>query len=811
MASEDLPEEFDIIVLGTGLTETIASAAFSRIGLKVLHLDRNDYYGGAHGNFNLEGIENWKKKNEEVQEKATTMSELTEDVKKLVSEGESLVCLPTEHVQAYNIKSQFHVRERTAEEQAAAEEAKKSRFRPLYSPVEVPEPENKSEATEGASGDPTPALAGGDGDPEGQSSPEPGKQPGIQSDDDAQTFQPDTTQSLSDDKRQAEVGCQDSGDDELTQPVAARDIDKCQEGISQDSGVQTASESESTSADSSCVNAEDEKTPKEDGTPEETSTESAPDCGAGKKSAKEWTVGDISDDYRRYCFDLSPRVLHCCGDLVQLLIRSDVARYCEFRTVSRVLTLLKGQLQQVPCSRADVFSSSIVSLIEKRLLMKFLQFAAVYDTKPEEYSAFADKPFVEFLKSKKLSGNVQHFIQHAIAMVTDTVSTEEALKKTQKFLKSLGQYGNTAFLFPLYGSGELPQAFSRLSAVFGGIYCLMMTATHLVTDGEKKCTGIVTSSGQKVSCKYLVAEQTYLPPSFMATQSYRKLSRAIYITDRSIKEAEDQELSLLNFLCSGDASRPITVLELPQSAMVCPKNVYVVHLTRLSTGEDPEGDFSEVREKLFSGGSPEDTGDDRPRVLWSMHFQMKDRSEPVMATDAAQNVLVTSGGGDDSVDLDRCVQEAEVIFKTVCPDEEFLPTPPNPEDIIHVDDAEAAVSSGTSEYQEDGGDDGVSEKTSGEAPDGGVTEQGQAESGEVKDQAESGEVKDQAESGEVKDQAESGEMKGQAESGEVKDQTESGEVKGQEEAVEVKDQKESLPGQSEGKMETATTTGGGEE
>ena len=37
----------------------------------------------------------------------------------------------------------------------------------------------------------------------------------------------------------------------------------------------------------------------------------------------------------------------------------------------------------------------------------------------------------------------------------------QSLKKTKKFLHSLGKYGNTAFLFPLYGTGELPQGFAR--------------------------------------------------------------------------------------------------------------------------------------------------------------------------------------------------------------------------------------------------------------------------------------------------------------------------------------------------------------
>ena len=42
-------------------------------------------------------------------------------------------------------------------------------------------------------------------------------------------------------------------------------------------------------------------------------------------------------------------------------------------------------LFQVPCSRADVFSSKQVSMIEKRMLMKLLTFCMEYDKHPEEY------------------------------------------------------------------------------------------------------------------------------------------------------------------------------------------------------------------------------------------------------------------------------------------------------------------------------------------------------------------------------------------------------------------------------------------
>lgn len=42
-----------VVVLGTGLTECILSGLLSVEGKKVLHMDRNDYYGGDSASLNL--------------------------------------------------------------------------------------------------------------------------------------------------------------------------------------------------------------------------------------------------------------------------------------------------------------------------------------------------------------------------------------------------------------------------------------------------------------------------------------------------------------------------------------------------------------------------------------------------------------------------------------------------------------------------------------------------------------------------------------------------------------------------------------
>ncbi|KAJ7446885.1 FAD/NAD(P)-binding domain-containing protein [Mycena galericulata] len=51
---------FDIIILGTGLTESIAAAALAKAGLKVAHIDQNPYYGAGEASLSFEELIQWQ-------------------------------------------------------------------------------------------------------------------------------------------------------------------------------------------------------------------------------------------------------------------------------------------------------------------------------------------------------------------------------------------------------------------------------------------------------------------------------------------------------------------------------------------------------------------------------------------------------------------------------------------------------------------------------------------------------------------------------------------------------------------------------
>ncbi|KAL2001950.1 hypothetical protein VTN02DRAFT_966 [Thermoascus thermophilus] len=51
--------QWDITISGTGLAQSLLALALSRSGKKVLHVDKNPYYGGAEAAFSLQEAEEW--------------------------------------------------------------------------------------------------------------------------------------------------------------------------------------------------------------------------------------------------------------------------------------------------------------------------------------------------------------------------------------------------------------------------------------------------------------------------------------------------------------------------------------------------------------------------------------------------------------------------------------------------------------------------------------------------------------------------------------------------------------------------------
>ncbi|MGH0161141.1 UNVERIFIED_CONTAM: hypothetical protein FKN15_040726 [Acipenser sinensis] len=425
-------------------------------------------------------------------------------------------------------------------------------------------------------------------------------------------------------------------------------------------------------------------------------TEQVSEC-TDEKKRKKITYSQIVKEGRRFNVDLTSKLLYAKGSLVDLLIKSNVSRYAEFKNATRILTYQNGKVEQVPCSRADVFASKQLTVVEKRMLMKFLTFCMDYQQHPEEYLDFKDHTFVEFLKMKKLTANLQHFIHHSISMVSETDKTTEGLRATQNFLQCLGRYGNTPFLFPLYGNGEIPQCFCRMCAVFGGIYCLRHAVQCLVVDKEtKRCKAVIDTSGMRISCKHFIVEDSYVADEQRKSVQHRgKLDDYVYTNNIIEDKLSDSEMVLHILDLSEEVTARIISAREYDITHLKPD---LVHLTCPSSGTAKE-DLSLVVSRLFSENvdadeKDADSGVEKPSVLWALYFNMRDSSVAERSSyNLPSNVYVCSGP-DSTLGSDHSIKQAEIIFGQLFPDEEFCPPAPNPEDIIYDGDGAEAENAG---------------------------------------------------------------------------------------------------------------------
>ena len=261
-------------------------------------------------------------------------------------------------------------------------------------------------------------------------------------------------------------------------------------------------------------------------------------------------------------------------------------------------------------------------------------------------------------------------------------STLEGLKATQKFLQSLGRFGNTPFLWPMYGAGELPQAFCRLCAVFGGTYFLGRSIQGLVVDknsAEVKVKAVMSEGKRLNVTKALVLGASICPEKILAaeTTSEAVLDRQVTLRSDSISPSQKEQLSFVSLPAkrtededSGNKSN-VYYQEVGNGAAACPREMYCLQATR-SLRKD-EGQVQDLC-KLLVPEQPDQT-------LWSLRYQMRSVEVTAATSEVASNVRVCSDPRFE-LDYDLAIDSARQIFASIYPDDEFLPRAPEPEEIV---------------------------------------------------------------------------------------------------------------------------------
>ncbi|KAL7627432.1 Rab GDP dissociation inhibitor alpha [Parahypoxylon ruwenzoriense] len=228
--------------------------------------------------------------------------------------------------------------------------------------------------------------------------------------------------------------------------------------------------------------------------------------------------------------DLVPKFLMSCGELTNILVSTDVTRYLEFKQVAGSYVQQnsgpKATVAKVPSDAAEALRSPLMGIFEKRRMRSFIEWVGTFDIDDPATHKGLDMSkctMKDIYEKFGLEPGTRDFVGHAMALyLTDSYADEsgkapETIERIRMYGNSVARYGKSPYIYPLYGLGELPQGFARLSAIYGGTYMLNAQVDEILYEGGKASGIKATMTGVDPEMKFqtkagmILGDPSYFP------------------------------------------------------------------------------------------------------------------------------------------------------------------------------------------------------------------------------------------------------------------------------------------------------------
>ncbi|XP_058480734.1 rab GDP dissociation inhibitor beta-like [Solea solea] len=297
---------------------------------------------------------------------------------------------------------------------------------------------------------------------------------------------------------------------------------------------------------------------------------------------------------RDWNVDLIPKFLMANGQLVRMLLITQVTRYLDFKVIEGSYVYKGAKIHKVPSTEFEALNSSLMGIFEKRRFKKFLTFISGYDEKDPKTREGVDpqKTTMRAVFQKfNLDQQVMDFTGHSLALYrTDDYLDQpciDTINRIKLYSESLARYGKSPYLYPLYGLGELPQGFARLSAIYGGTYMLNKPIEEIVYENGKVIG--VRSEGEVARCKQLICDPSYAPDR---CQKVGQVVRAICLLDHPIPNTDDtNSCQIIIPQSQVHRKHDIYVCMVSSAHNVASKGKYIAIVNTTVETKDPEAEL----------------------------------------------------------------------------------------------------------------------------------------------------------------------------------------------------------------------------
>ncbi|KAJ3033567.1 Rab GDP dissociation inhibitor alpha [Rhizophlyctis rosea] len=294
---------------------------------------------------------------------------------------------------------------------------------------------------------------------------------------------------------------------------------------------------------------------------------------------------------RDYNIDLIPKFAMASGEFTNILYHTDVTRYLEFRQIAGSYVYRDGKISKVPANQTEALASPMFGIFEKRRAKKFLEFIQDYDFGNPATHQGLDLNTVsmaEVYKKFGLEAGTQDFIGHALALHLDDSYTTQPARDTYEriclYMNSMARYGKSPYIYPLYGLGELPQGFARLSAIYGGTYMLNKKVDEIVSEAGKFVG--VKSDGEVAKAPKVIGDPSYFTDKVKKTG---QVIRIICLLNHPIPNTGDSD-SVQIVIPQNQVGRKndIYIASVSAAHNVCAKDYWVAIVSSFVETADPE-------------------------------------------------------------------------------------------------------------------------------------------------------------------------------------------------------------------------------